>query len=290
MAAIPLLIWFLSGQIFGPHEPAQRSVLVEKHVFGSFNHASRILIGPQGWIYVLDRENNSVNLFKEKNAPPITIGGYGWGSLSFNTPSGLASDGLNVYVSDFGNHRILRFDRNLNIVSTLDARDSDNESGKFGYPTGLDLSNKGELFILDSENRRVVRFSPQSRFVGSFGEKETRLRRLLRPIKIVVTHADRIYVLEPNRIVEYDYFGNYVRSFGENVLSDATGLFVDEKRVVVTVPTAVLFFHMDGTLKERIEKGEIVTSHPLDSFEDVLFVGGELFLLTKKSVHVFEIR
>lgn len=148
------------------------SLLIEESNFGEFQAAACITVSPQKWVYVLDRENHLVHLFRDPSTPSRSVGGYGWTLTSFDQPSGVAADGLSVYVSDYGNHRVVRFDRLLNVVSSFSTRDTLEADLRFGYPTGVALSRQGDLFILDSDNLRVIKFSRDTRFERVFGHKE----------------------------------------------------------------------------------------------------------------------
>lgn len=263
---------------------------VEKFSFGSFEGAYRITSCPHGWLYVVERGSHSITLLKSHDAVPKRIGGFGWGQLSFDSPTSLSADGLNVYVSDYGNHRVQRFDKNLNYISTLSTRSLDDESGRFGYPAGVDLSKKGELFILDGENNRVVRFSQQSKFQAFFGDSEAKQRKIQKPIELTVTKSDRIFVLESLRVLEYDYFGSFIRTIGEGEIRNAKGFYVDDERLVVAEEHSVLWFDLNGVLSRRIDMKEFISSESLSSLVDVMLIGKDIYLLTEKKIHVFELR
>lgn len=279
-----VLLPFLAGQV-----AEARQLIVEKHSFGSFGGAYRILVTAQNWIYVLDRSENRIVLFRDGQTNPTTIGGYGWGSSSFDGPSGIASDGLNLYISDYGNHRIQRFDRTLSFISSFSTRESENPQVRFGYPSGVDLSRQGDLLLLDGENSRVLRFSPRSLFLGSFGDIEIRSRRLRRPLKIVASHTDRVYVLEPNRLIEYDHVGNFLRSIGEGELKSATSVVLVGQSFIVIEPHSVSVFGDDGLPKRRIARDSLVVEQQVDEFADAAIVETEFYLLTRHRVHVFDL-
>ncbi len=176
----------------GPERPNALSdtLFVFQSSFGTFVEATRITVGPGGRIYVIDAGQNAVMIFQSPQNPPSAWGGYGWSSVTFDRPTQVATDGLNVYVSDFGNHRVQRFDRYSNLISSLYTRDTSYAPAQFGYPAGVALTNQGDLVILDSENLRVVEFSADSRFERDFGGINTAGGKLQDPIK-VCTEGDQ---------------------------------------------------------------------------------------------------
>jgi hypothetical protein len=73
-----------------------------------------------GNILIVDTDRNTVRLFSSDTVLVREIGGSGWQNDQFDRPSGIwARNGIDVFVADYGNHRIQRFDRNLNYISTM---------------------------------------------------------------------------------------------------------------------------------------------------------------------------
>ena len=265
------------------------TLFVEESTFGSFQNATRLCVTPQGSIYVVDGERNTVLLFKNPAAEPIVVGGYGWSSTSFDQPTSISTDGINIYVADFGNHRLQRFDRNLNFISTFATRDTSVEAARFGYPAGAIVSRFGDLFILDSENLRVAKFAPQLRFERSFGSIETEKGRIRRPRKLLSAPDDHIIVMEPDRLIEYDYFGNYVRTIGEGVFLSARGFDVSARGIVVATDSSLFWFSLRGESVRITPVATILSSKPLAPLADVAVTQNRLYILGRDRVSVFRI-
>jgi DNA-binding beta-propeller fold protein YncE len=265
------------------------TLFVEQRAVGSFQQASRLTVSPQGWIYVIDAERNAVFLLNERDSAVAAVGGYGWTATTFDRPTGIATDGLNVYVSDCNNHRIQRFDRFLNFVSSFSTRDTDAVTARFGYPLGVALSRLGDLFILDGDNSRVVKFVGSTVFERSFGGIDDQRGKLERPIKILVGSNDHVYVLEQGRVLEYDYFGNYVQTIGLGILSDAAGFDVGEGSIVVAAKDTLYWFSDRGQLLRLIPAATLLTSAPLGPLEDVALFRHRLYLLTSKRLFLFNV-
>jgi hypothetical protein len=195
-----------------------------------------------GNFYVLRPGKNMIEVVGRDRVRRNTIGGAGWENDQFDRPSGIwARNGIDVFVADYGNHRIQRFDRNLNYISTLSTRESANPDERFGYPTDVTLSRLGFLYVCDSENSRVVKinqFGQVERTFGGFGAGEG---RLLAPTRIQCGPDDCILVQDGVRILVYDNFGNYLRLLGGGFHPPVT-LYADDKRVVVTDSSRVFLF------------------------------------------------
>jgi len=268
---------------------APDTLFVEQRAVGSFQEATRLTVSPQGWIYIIDAERNAVFLLKDGDSSAAAVGGYGWTATTFDRPTSLATDGLNVYVSDYNNHRIQRFDRFLNFVSSFSTRDTDVVAARFGYPLGVALSMLGDLFILDGENSRVVKFVGSAAFERSFGGIDDQRGKVEQPIKILVGSNDHVYVLEQGRLLEYDYFGNYVRTIGLGILEDARGFDVREGRIVVAAKDMLYWFSDRGELLLLTPTQTLLTSAPLGALEDVALVRDRLYVLTAQRLFSFKV-
>jgi hypothetical protein len=280
--AVCLLTWLSPA----PAQPVD-SVLVEDYAIGSFQRATRIVLGTQGSIYVLDADENKLSLFSNLQDAPKTIGGFGWSSSSFDTPTGVATDGVNVYVSDFGNHRIQRFDRNFNYISSLSTRDTSDVVSRFGYPLDIALSELGDLFILDGENIRVMKFNAQDSFERAIGDMNAGKGKLHKPIRLVATNS-RIFVSEKNKVLVYDYFGNYLGSVGEGIIHSLSGFTMLTNGILAASNDTIWWFTREGALQNISSLDNIISGERIDQIQDIASNGKQLFILSLHRIHVFK--
>jgi NHL repeat len=261
---------------------------VEEYSVGSFERATHVFVRIQGAIYVLDADQNKIVVFTDITQSPKSIGGFGWSAGSFDTPTGIATDGISIYVSDFGNHRIQRFDRNLNYLSSFSTRDTSDAFSRFGYPLDVALSELGDLFILDGENLRVLKFNPQNFFERSIGDITAGKGKLQNPIRLVVT-TSRIFVTEQTRIVVFDYFGNYLSSIGDGVVSGLTGFAMSDNGLLLASTDTVWQFSQEGVFQKLIPLSYLVTGEHIDRIQDIACIGNRLFILSPRRLHIFKI-
>lgn len=219
--------------------------------FGTFANARSISVDPQGNIVVADIGANKVQKLDGAGKPVAEIGGYGWGELEFDQPyDACASNGLDIFVADYGNHRVQRYNRKLEYIATLYTRESPDESQRFGYPAGVAINRFGDLLLCDRENHRVLKISGFSRVVRSVGGIDAGKGRLVDPKQVEVGSGDNIYVLEDNRIVVFDNFGNYLHTIGRDTLRAASGFGMDQTAIFVIDRGALLRFDLGGRLVE----------------------------------------
>jgi len=203
-------------------------------LFGAFQQAIAISVDNAGNIFILDKANHSVQKFSSSGDSLAQFGSMGWGNLQFDSPRDIwVKNGLDIFVADYNNHRIQRFSRKLTYVATLFTRDDESSLTRFGYPTSFATNSKGELFVCDGENKRIIKFSSFEKAEIAFGGFDAGKGKLRSPLQLEIDSTDRIFVLENNRIVSFDAFGNYVRTFGEDILKNATGFTVYSDDILV---------------------------------------------------------
>jgi hypothetical protein len=285
-AAFAIAVCLLMVWSPAPAQPVD-SVLVEEYSIGSFQRATRIVLGTQGTIYVLDADENKVSLFSNLQDAPKTIGGFGWSFSSFDKPTGVATDGVNVYVSDFGNHRIQRFDRNLIYISSLSTRDTSDMLSRFGYPLDVALSEFGDLFILDGENIRVMKFNPQNSFERLFGDNNAGKGKLQDPMKLIATNS-RIFVGEKNKILVFDYFGNFLGSIGEGIINNLNGFTMRKNGLIAASSDTIWWFTREGALQKLSSLNNIIAGERIGQIQDLACTEKQFFILSLHMIHVFK--
>jgi len=239
-----------------------------------------------GNLYILNTEKNAIYMIDDRGRLVRELGGAGWGNEQFDLPSGIwARNGMNVFVADYGNHRIQRFDRTLSYVSTFATRDEDDPHTRFGFPTDVSVSRLGDLFLCDTENVRVLkvnRFTHVERVFGGFGGGEGRLQE---PSQLEVGPNDHVYVLDGERVLVFDTFGNYLSELGMGLFDSPQSLFADERGVVVLSDGTLFCFDSAERFFLRVGIEEILDPAG-EELRAVSMGGGHLYLLMSDGVHV----
>jgi len=126
-----------------------------------------------GSVYVVDMGNHRVQKFDTStNVLPQLLTKWG-GSAEpghassqlaqeagqLRSPWGVIVDGAgDVYVTDTGNHRVEKFDKEGNFITQWGGYG--NGDGQFNFPYGIAVDAKGSVFVVDSGNTRVQQFMP----------------------------------------------------------------------------------------------------------------------------------
>jgi hypothetical protein len=116
-------------------------------------------IGPDGRIYVVDRDAHEVVVF---NRAGRRIGGLGERhrpNAPFNHPCDVAiAPSGDIYVADgYGASRVHRFGQNGDLISTWG--EPGNQPGQFSTPHGIWALADGRIAVTDRENNRLQIFS-----------------------------------------------------------------------------------------------------------------------------------
>ena len=237
----------------------------------------------QGNMYVLDAGKNTLRLYDKTGALLRDVGGPGWVDGQFDRPSAVwARNGIDVYVADFGNHRIERFDRSLNFVSSFSTRESGNPDERFGYPSGVALSRLGELFICDTEDSRIVKVDRFSTVERTFGEGGG-AGHLSSPLSVAAGPKDEVYVIDGARVAAFDAFGNYLRDLMPGLLVHPGALYADNDVVAVLDSAAIFFFDAEGRPAGAVRTGSLLPSG--GDIRALALSGGSLYLLTGEGLY-----
>ena len=132
---------------------------------GQFNVPLDLATDQSNNVYVVDKQNNRIQKFD-------STGGFitKWGSLGPNdgqfTFADIASGIIgitvvpssgDVYVSDFGNHRIQMFDSDGTFLTKFSSVGSGN--GQVDHPAGIALDQNDNIYVADSGNSRIQAFT-----------------------------------------------------------------------------------------------------------------------------------
>ncbi len=152
---------------------------------GQFNNPRAVTVGPDGEIYVADSGNHRIQVFSPDGRPlrqfgsmckliDRNLGCQGDGRGQFNEPWGIAvsADG-SIFVADTWNSRIQKFGRNGNFIQMWGNFES--TGGELGKPNALYgprslvIGKDGNLYVMDTGNKRVQVFTQDGAFVAQYG-------------------------------------------------------------------------------------------------------------------------
>lgn len=136
----------------------------------------------------------------------------------------------------------------------------------FSWPKGITWANDGTLWVVDSQNRRLLRFIDDGRLIIALGKKGRGPGMLGLPIDIsVATSGIVVSDTAAHTVHLFDTDGNFIRALGTwgtktGQLDLPHGVFIDGDQVWVTDRgnTKILRFGLDGAYRGGFgKKGEL---------------------------------
>ncbi|MFA5832903.1 MAG: alpha/beta hydrolase-fold protein [Bacteroidota bacterium] len=250
------------------------------------NSPSGVAVDPiSGKLFVVDRYNNRVLRWSSSakmingspaeavfGQPDFTTASSGISASKFNDPLRVHLDNAGrLWVSDYLNNRVLRFD---NASSKLSGAAADGVLGQADFisnfggtsanklkgPVGVFVDRKGNLWVTDRLNHRVLRFeiastkSNGSNADGVLGQPDfvtstsgLSSTKMNRPMGVYADSTDHLWVCEDdnNRVIRFDSvsmlangaaasgvlgqsdFTTNLKNFSRNGMSNLRGVFGD---------------------------------------------------------------
>lgn len=240
-----------------------------------FNCPSAVIVDKEGNLYVSDTINHVIRKITTDGQVTTLAGIAGKKGCvdgdakkaKFFRPEGLTIDDQgNLYVADFGNHRIRKIDPKGN-VSTFAGSEEGYQDGilteaKFKYPKGLALDSRGNLYVADMTNQRVRKITPETqvttiagggidhRFDCSLEDIPAKDSFLYSPKAIVIDINNDIYLSDYNSVKKISAAsgkmsilagqnrGNYKEALGKEALFySPTGLAIDSQGCICVADT-----------------------------------------------------
>lgn len=162
-----------------------------------------------GRIYVLHRGDKPLLQFDAK-------GHYvkGWGGGLFKVAHGLRVDRQgNIWTTDNGNHVVRKFSPDGQLVATLGEQGvAGGDEKHFRSPDDVVFNSKGEMYVADSGNGRIVHLDATGRYLSQWGKKGKGQGEFSTAHGLAIDKADRIYVADRgnNRVQVFDREGKFV--------------------------------------------------------------------------------
>jgi len=169
----------------------------------------------------------------------------------FNKPRDItiAPDG-SIYVSDTGNHRIQHLDKSGNVLHVwgvfADSGTGEAPPGTFYEPWGIDVGPDGSVYVADTWNHRIQKFSKEGKFItqwGYFGQGESG-DAFWGPRDLVFDSDGHLFVTDTGnkRVAVFDQNGQFITEFGsagllEGQFDEPVGITIDSHGRIIIADT-----------------------------------------------------
>jgi hypothetical protein len=258
---------------------------IYQYSLGKFNEASSFHINSAGFIFLTDAGENQIFKLDTLGKNLKEAGGYGWQDSQFDYPAYVFATTLNIYVADKNNHRIQRFDKDLNFISSLYTRENDDKNSRFGYPLSCVISNQGDLFILDSENRRIVKFDLFGNYIQNFGGYDYGKYSLNSPVDLATDQNNNVYVVDAKKIVIYDQFGNGIGEM--DAAEDLSSINIIFSNMTINSKNNIYYYDLRKGFGQP-EKLNVDLSDGTGDIKGTFVFNSKLYVLMSKEILVFQ--
>ncbi len=161
-----------------------------------------------------ERQTELARIEQLRNSPPRTMyqGGEGEARGQFREPRSLDVDSEGfVYVADFRNHRVQKFDNLGNFLFAWESPESEEVKG-FNDLCDLAVDNAG-VYVLDTFNNRIQKYDHDGQYIGEWRNADG---AFFYPRGLAADGNGFLYVADSgrNRIVKLTNEGRFVKSIG----------------------------------------------------------------------------
>ncbi len=291
-----LLLWGSGGAWATGSAWAQGMDRVVGTVLAQFEEARALAVDPRGRLYVADAGRSVVGIFEADGTRRDVLGGAGTRPGTFDTPSDIdPTNGQALLVADTYNGRIQRFSAEGQYLESLPVGQigrraagewtfQDGQGGASvqgdGRPIGVARDDEGAVFVLDSRNRQVWKWSDVGQAQAVVSGRGGRLQD---PVALALGPDRRLYVADAGReaVLIYDAVGTFRRRVAGLAPAAVQALAVHRGRLWIVCPHRVLAWdRREGVVAEHtVDLGEPLVD--VAAYQDRVYLLTETRLLRR---------
>jgi sugar lactone lactonase YvrE len=217
-------------------EPVSGPAALALSIIGDPNLLSKpndLEVDRQGNLYVVDSFNSRIQKF-DQNGKFLTMWGTaGQGDGEFRFINGDAGAGAiavdeqgNVYVADWGNSRLQKFDGNGQFLAKWGTRGAGD--GQFSNLLSITVDKAGNVYVLDGARADIQKFDGNGQFLAKWGSKGSGDGQFNYPTHLTVDGQDNVYVVDGfnNRLQKFDGNGQFLAKWGSTGTGDGQFNFI----------------------------------------------------------------
>lgn len=188
---------------------------------GQFNEPWGIAVDKQGNVYVADTWNHRIEKFGSNGNFLLQWGTFGDGvkepltPTQFYGPRAIAVDpDGNLWVTDTGNKRVLKFDSNGQSLGAFGAAGAD--VGQFLEPVGVATDKQGNVFVADTWNQRIQKFDKDFNALQQWTVEAWDGQSVVNKPYLATDSSGNVYASDPEgyRIIKFSNEGKVLSVWG----------------------------------------------------------------------------
>ena len=180
----------------------------------AFGQVSGVAVDSHNHVFVFHRGDRPIICFEGGTGKML----HYWGDGMFTNAHGLSVDSHdNVWVTDTRGHQVFKFSHKGELLMRLGEKGVAGVDEKhFNLPTDVVVAPNGEFYVADGYgNSRVVKFSPEGKFLLTWGKKGEGPGEFNLPHGIALDAQGRVYVADRtnSRIQVFDGNGKFLHQW-----------------------------------------------------------------------------
>lgn len=180
---------------------------------GDFSYPRAITIGPDGCVFVIDKTAR-VQRFSPQGQYEL---GWRMPEWQAGKPTGLTFDSQGrLLIADTHYHRVMIYDRDGKLLTQFGSRGAG--PGQFEFLTSVALDREGFVYVSEyGGNDRISKFTPDYKFVTSFGGSDAGDASLLRPESLAFDAEQGLWVADAchHRLCRFSREGKLLSTIGQ---------------------------------------------------------------------------
>ena len=125
-----------------------------------------------GNLYVMNNSGGFINIYDTQFNLARTIGSRGSNPTQFNDAYGISIRNETIWAADTYNNRIQQLSLTGNPLNIF-GHDEGDDVHHFSHPTDVDVDAKGNLYVTDWKNSRVLKLDTNGHFLRQWGNPDT---------------------------------------------------------------------------------------------------------------------
>ncbi|MBA4311223.1 MAG: hypothetical protein C0417_01195 [Chlorobiaceae bacterium] len=259
---------------------------VEPVIINKIEDARYIAVSPGGIIYVFEKKRNAILKYSPTGESLATVSGFGLSKNSFAEPTDMCSpNDLDLFLSDFSNHQIIQYDQSLSVTAIWRASyQYSSRDNLYRYPKSIDVDNLGKLYLIDADNKRIMKISSSQKVERMFGGFDAGKGRLQNPKRIRINNKGNIFVHDSDRIIVYDQLGNYISTIANDSIKSMQSFCNFENDLIVMDSCKIVRMRNDGLILSTIRISTVEGLNDLNKPLDITYRNKMLYFLSPNKV------
>ncbi len=179
----------------------------------SLRNPSRIAMGKQGYIYLIDTSSRKIHKFTAKGEP---IDSWNTAKKEINKikrPSDVAVDNEGyIYITDTNSNAVMKYDPSGKLVLKWGGEGDGPEDLR--NPSGIAIDKNNDVYIADTLNHRIKKYSSSGDLIKVFGKRGDLEGEFFFPVNIAINQHNEIYALDRRKVQKFSSDGEFILSWG----------------------------------------------------------------------------